>query len=257
MAKVKLQAGKEDVKSAIAGQEDLVQAPPGVYTAELVQVNTGHTKGEDGKPDKDRPYLECIYSITGVGREGAEPEERYARLWDYVSFGTKWKVAQFGIAMEVPVNGNGGIDGQVEIEADKPGTIIGKSVIIRVKRDKDLDGNYRGKINSVLPMSAGTASESSAAFADDADGSSNGDDPFSEDQGSAEDLLTRSQLEEMDLKELGALCTEFDLTPQDYIVKVRGKVDNDKTKAAVVDAILEAQGGDPEAEETGDPDDPF
>ena len=75
---------------------------------------------------------------------------------------------------------------------------------------------------------------------------------------SGDELLVRDELELMELKELGGVCQDFDLTPQDYIVKVRGKTDADATKAAVIDAILEAQGAaDEDTEEGADPEDPF
>lgn len=263
MAKVRIKAGKEAVAKA-EDQGDFVLAPKGIYIGELVQVDPGYAKGEDDKPDKSRPYLECQWKLVGVGREGAELPERYGNVWDYVTFGeeTDWKRAQFGSAVGLPVK-NGEIDGEIEIEEGKPGTVIGKKAIMRIKHEKGrtAEDDSRAKIGWMGPLSGPALADDPMAGGDD--GAAEPDDPFAEAGGEEEEeLLTREQLEAMDLKELGAVCPDFDLTPQDYIVKVKGKgkVNADKTKAAVIDAILEAQGAEEEGgagETAANPDDPF
>lgn len=265
MGKVKIKVGKKAVEEA-GKSGDFEQPKPGVYTATLVECKPGFTKGDDGKPDKSRPYLECIYQIDGVGREGKKPEVQYSRLWDYVSFSeaSEWKQAQFGIAMGLEVTASGGIDGSIETEENKPGTVIGRKVVIRVKKDSDQEGNYRGKIASVMPADGGAdldAGDDGEILEGDEDVVEE-DNPFGEDsEGDEEDYLTEEDLEALSLKELGALASnDFDLTPQEHIVKVKGKVDQDQTKAALIAAILEAQGAEDEDGETGNDDgeeDPF
>lgn len=257
MAKVKIKASKEAVEKA-QDQGDFVQAPKGIYTAELKECNPGHAKGSDSKPDKSRPYLECVWKIDGVGREGEKLDTQYAQIWDYVTFGeeTEWKRAQFGAAVGLPVK-NGEIDGEIEIEEGKPGTVIGKRALIRVKGDKDQDGDYKAKIGWMGPLSGPALADDPLADEPEAEP----DDPFGEGGEDGEvELLTREDLEAMELKELGALAqTDFDITPQDHIVKVKGKVSPDKTKEKLIDAILEAQGAEeePEAETEENPEDPF
>lgn len=259
MAKVRIKASKESVEKA-EDQGDFVQAPKGIYTAELTEVNPGHTKGKDGKPDKTRPYLECVWKIDGKGREAEPLDERYSSIWDYVTFSDEsdWKRAQFGTAVGLPVK-NGEIDGDIEIEAGKPGTVIGARALVRIKGDKDQDGDYKAKIGWMGPLSGPALPDNPMAGGDDEPEAA--DDPFGGGSSEEEELWTAETLGELDLKELGAeASTNWDLTPQDFIVKVRGKVSQDKTKEKLIAAILEAQGAE-EEEGSGDAednsDDPF
>lgn len=259
MTKVKVQAGQDAVKQAGEAVE-FVDAPPGLYIAELVECNAGFSKGDDDKEDKSRPRLECIYKPIGVGREGEPMPDgvRYGQVWDYVSFGedSEWKRAQFGLAMGAKPDAQGNIDVSFETDKDKPGTIIGTKVILRVKRGKDLEGNYRAKCGGVFHIDSGEAAETSSAFADDAGNEESApDNPFGDDSGAEEeDLYTEEYLIGLEMKDLGEAAKQFDLDPNDFLVKKRGKVDLDATQAAVVAAILEAQNG---SEEAGDDDSPF
>lgn len=264
MAKVKIKVGKEDVeKSADAG--DFEQAPPGMYVFELKEVNPGYTKGDDGKEDKSRPYLECIWKPIGSGREGAPLTAQLSQIWDYVSFGeaSKWKMAQFALAVGLKVNAKGEIDSEIEIEEGKPGTIIGTKAIGRVKKDKDQEGNYRAKIGGLYNMDGAAAESGDDAFAEEGgdDAEEANDSPFGDDAGEVgEELWTEETLMAVeDLKALGEEAKAFDLTPQEFIVRKGKAVDQDATKAALVAAILEAQNGpaDDGAAEEALPDDPF
>ena len=256
MAKVKIKATSKDVEAAAKGG-DFEQAPVGIYVAELVECTPGYAQ-EDGKDDKSRPNLQCIWKIVGVGREGEEPSVQYSRLWDYVTFGESagWKRAEFGLAMGLPLK-NGEINGEIETEENKPGTVVGTKALIRVRADKDLQGNYRARIGKISPMDGSALDSTSSAFADAPD-DAGPDDPFADAAPAEEEaLLTNEELEAMELKELGELAREFDLEPKELIVKTRGKLDTDKTKAAVITAILEAQGGQVDAEADGSAEDPF
>lgn len=261
MGKVKIKVGKEDVEKSEASG-DFEPAPVGLYVLELIEVNPGFAKGEGGKEDKSRPYLECIWRPVGLGREGKPLTTQYSQIWDYVSFGeaSKWKMAQFALAIGLKTNAKGEIDGEIEIEDGKPGTIIGTKVIGRLKKDSDQEGNYRPKVGNLSHIDGAASESGDDAFADDDAGGSPFDDT-PDDTAGEDDLLTREGLEEIeDLKELGSLAGEFDLTPQDFIIKTRGKVDPAKTKAALIDAILEAQDGPADDADGGTedlPDDPF
>jgi hypothetical protein len=70
-------------------------------------------------------------------------------------------------------------------------------------------------------------------------------------------LLTQEELEAMDPKELGATAKEFDLVTDNLLVKVRGKVNVEKTKEAIIAAILEAQGADDSGGDAADEGNPF
>lgn len=262
MAKVRIKAGAEAVAKA-EDQGDFILAPAGPYTAVLQECAPGYAKGDDDKPDKSRPYLECIWKIDGVGREGTKPEVQYSRIWDYVTFGeeTDWKRAQFGAAMGLPVV-KGEIDGEIEVEEGKPGSVIGVRALIRVKHEKDKrdpEGEKRAKIGWMGPLSGPALADNPM----DDSGPEASTDPFADAAGEEElDLWTAETLGELDLKALGEEAkTNWDLTPQDFIVQVKGKTDAAKTKDAIIAAILEAQGAEEPEADAGTPDaaadDPF
>lgn len=154
-----------------AGSGDFVAPQPGIYTGKLVECNPGFSKDDSGKEDKKKPRLECIYEIIGEGRDGEPSDTNYSRLWEYISFGesTRWKRASFLLSMGLS-DGTKNFDGTVDTEE-----IIGTKVIIRVKADKDLDGNYRAKIGSTFPFKD---EDEAAAFGDEGPG----DAPASEDE---------------------------------------------------------------------------
>lgn len=167
MAKVSFNITEEEFEKAAAS--DFVQPKPGLYTAQLKECNPTFAKGDDGTPDKKRPMLECIYQITGLGKDESSIEENYAQLWDYVTFSeaAAWKRAQFLLAMGIS-DGKKNFKGKVDTEE-----VIGTKVVIRVKSDKDQDGNYRGKIAAMFPF---TDEDEDAAFGGDEEGGDDGDD---------------------------------------------------------------------------------
>lgn len=261
MGKVKIKVGKEDVEKA-AEQGDFEQAPVGLYVMELKELNPGFAKGDNDKEDKTRPYLEAIWKPIGLGREGKALETPLSQIWDYVSFGesSKWKMTQFALALGLKVNAKGEIDAEIETEPGKPGTVIGTKVIGRVKKSSDQDGNYRAKIGGLYNMDGAAAESGDDAFAEgeaEEEGDSN-DNPFGDDGETGDELWTAETLGAIeDMKELGAEATAFDLVPQDYVVKKGKAVDIDATKAALIEAILEAQNGTEEAEGDEATEDPF
>lgn len=248
MAKVKMKAGKEAFEKAGQDQGDFVVPKPGWYTAELKSCIDGYSKDDGGNEDKKRPRLECIYTIVGIGREDEPHTENYGNLWDYVSFSpeSEWKRAEFMKAM-------GLADDAAEVEFDTD-EVAGTKVFVRVKHEKgrDKDDPPRAKIAKLLPFSD---EDRDAAFGDGDDTTEDVD--FGSDAEPEGDYLTDEQLQAMDIKELGKIAGEFDIDPQELVVRNRAKkVDIVKTKAAVIAAILEAQGA-PGAEEDGSDDDPF
>lgn len=247
MAKVKIKAGKDSFENVDKDQGDFVVPPAGYYTMVLKECNDGFSKDQDGNVDKKRPRLECIYEIVGVGQEDGPVEENYGNIWDYVSFSdeSEWKRAEFLWALGL-VSKKG--DADVTIDTDE---ITGKKVLARLKREKGrgADDAPRAKVAKLLRFSD---ADSEAAF-----GSGGGEEDetsYSDDEAGDDELWTEESLSELELKELGEAAKEFDLNPEDFIVRNRAKkVDTDKTKEAVIAAILEAQNGT--EEESGGADD--
>lgn len=264
MTKVKMQASAEDVAQAQEDQGEFVVPPAGYYYLRLVEATPGFSK-TDGEEDKKKPRLELVYEIVGVGKEHAEPTMNFGRLWDYVSFSKEsgWKRAETVRAF-YPDRVQVGEALNTEIDTEE---IVEREVFARLKHEKDKlkseeEGRTvtRARIARILPVNGDEFASAEAADVEyDGTEASNGDDanPFAE---GGEGLLTGEELQAMDLKELGAVAKEFDLDPMTLVVKNRAKkVDADKTKAAVIEAILTAQGAEDEdtpSEEGGD-EDPF
>jgi hypothetical protein len=241
VARVRIQATTDDFEKAAQDQGEFVVPRDGYYVLTLKECNDGFSKDEDGKEDKKRPRLECIYEITGVGMEDAAVEENYGNVWDYVSFSAEsgWRRGQWLKAMGLS---DGTEEFNDEIETDE---LIGTRIIGRLarQRGRTKDDAPRAKLRSLMAFEdadAGAAFGSAPADAAEEEG----DEPY-----------TEAELRELDLKELGRIAKEeFELNPDDSVVKVRGKVNNAKTMDKIVAAILEAQGGDDEA---GGGDSPF
>lgn len=241
MTKVKIKASAESFEKAGEDRGDFVVPKNGWYVLQLTELNAGFSKGSDGSEDKKRPRLEAIYQITGVGRDNQAVEENYGNVWDYVSFSdeSEWKRAEFLWAHQAVDSKDG--DVEMDIDTDK---FVEEAmpVLARLKQEKgrNADDEPRAKVAKLLPFTDGDTAD---AFGSDAGGED--EDAFGGGEEAGEDeLLTQEQLEGMDLKELGKIAPEFDLDPNDSIVKVRGKVNGAKTKAKLIEAILEAQGAD-------------
>jgi hypothetical protein len=247
MAKVKMKAGKEAFEKAGQDRGDFVVPKVGWYTAVLKTCTAGLSKDNDGNEDKNRPRLECVYEICGVGREDEPSTENYGNLWDYVSFSeeSEWKRAEFLLAM-------GLADDAAEVDFDTD-DVEGTKVLIRVKHEKgrDKEDPPRAKVAKLLPF---TDEDRDAAFS--GDGTTEEVDFGGEAAG--DPYLTEEDLAAMDIKELGKVAGEFDIDPQELVVRNRAKkVDMVKTKAAVIAAILEAQGAPEESATDDDEDSPF
>jgi len=268
LVKIVLKAGKDAVEQA-EKFGDFEKIKPGTYRMVVAEINAGHSKGDDGKPDKKRPRLEFVLKPFSEDREGkVKFKANYGQLWDYCRLDEdvqEAKRAQWAIALGATPNRQGNVSLSIENEPDKPGTDIGKHVIARVKAGENQEGDYKPEIANVWPVKAGA--EGDEAFdeegEDDAEEEDEGEEedsanPFGdEDEAEDDELLTADSLEAMDLKELGGIAGEFDLDPKEHIVRNRAKkVDSAKTKKALIDAILEAQGAEPDFEEDNS-EDPF
>jgi len=256
MTKVKIQIGKEGVEKGLASG-DFVDPPPGLY---VVEVRQAEQRQKDGG---EHPYINVGAFPIGRGRKGEalNPPEGsvFGTVWDKVSLSpaAEWRLTQFCIAMGMKVNARGGISGSLELEADKPGSIIKKLALLRVKEGQNLEGQYRAEVGwwgPYDPTDDGEGFDEEEELGDE----EATEDAFGEDEPEGEEeeeYYTREFLQSLEPKELSKACTDFDLDPDSLKVKGRGgKLDVPKSLAAMVDAILEAQGVD---EGEGEPEDPF
>lgn len=112
-----------DVEAGGGGE----QPQPGMYKGKIVSV-THRTQKANGDPAND---LEVVVDIGG----------NYSRQWTYIGLNknTAWKLREFTDAMGLKPKG--------EIDPKK---LEGKPVSVKIAADKDLDGNYRGKIKNLF-----------------------------------------------------------------------------------------------------------
>lgn len=110
------------------------------------------TKIETGTSKNGNPQMVCHWTLEGITRQGDKPEKKYWPLRDYVQLEgeeTEWKRAEFLLAMGIDKAARGGT--KLEIEPKKPGTVIGKLAICRLKLE-EYEGETRAKIAKVLPF---------------------------------------------------------------------------------------------------------
>ena len=249
MTKIKFKVEADDLEDVDKDSGDFVVPPKGYYIFAIKEANAGFSK-TDGVEDKKKPRLEVILQIVGVGRDGEAVTENYGNVWDYISFSKEsgWKRGEFLWALGLIDNKE---DTEIEVDTDE---LVGQQVLGRIKHQKDNreDGAVQAKIAKYLRA---TDSDGEAAFGAAAADEEGGGDVFGGEETTAPEYLTEEGLNELEMKELGATAKEFDIDPNDHLVKVKGKVDLEATKAAVIAAILEAQGApgdEPEADAGGD-----
>lgn len=247
MAKVKIEASAEAIKEAGQDSGDFVLPPKGLYVARLESITKGFKKKDDGSEDKSQPNLKCEWKLVGEGRAKDDLKGNYGHIWDYVTFGenAEWKRAEFLLALGHKKGAS------IEIEAGKPGTVIGTEVLMRVKHETQPGYETSAKVGKLLALT--TDSEDEDAFAEDEDETTedvpteeleeDGDDeadPFAdeeeapaEEEAEEESGYSQEDLEALAPKELVPIAAEFDINAKDF-----------KGKTAVADliaAILEAQ----------------
>lgn len=249
MPKVRIKASTEDFEKAAQDQGDFVVPPNGYYILQLKECNPGLSKDDDGNEDPKRPRLECIWEIVGIGVDDKPVDANYGNVWDYVSFSKEsgWHRGQFLKAVGL-TDGTAEFDDEVDTDELIGVKIIGR---LRQQRGRTKDDEARAKLRAMLPYEDGdNASAFGEATATDGDSA--------DEAGDEEDVdYTEEELGQADLKELGRIAKEdFELEPNDFIVKVRGKLSEAKTKAKLIQAILDAQAEDA-GDEDGDGANPF
>lgn len=250
MAGIKIKASKEAFERAGEDLGDFVVPSSGYYHLQLKECSFGYSKSKngDGTEDKDRPRIQCIWSVVGVGREGAEVTENFGQVWDYVSFSedAEWKRAEFLYALGL-ADGTESVTMTIDPEA-----LGGETVLGRLKQVPNQAGDGKqAKVAKLLPLEDADAE---GAFGGK---KSKAEDPFGEAESEEDsDYVTEEELTAMDLKAVGEVAKEFDLDPKEYVVNFRGKFSSQRTQAKLIAAILEAQGAEPEGSD-GEGENPF
>ena len=247
---IKYDVSGADHEANASGGADFEQPPKGLYIAELAEANLGFSKDDDGKPDKNRPRIECIYQIVAES-DGSKPAKNYSRVWDYVSFSdaAEWKLDMFlqSVGIETSAKEKGQLDltkvaGKV---TDLKGNEHeGKAVRVkmRVTAGKDLQGDYRAKVGGTYRL----VDEDEEALTDALDEALDDDelDDDDVDFGDEEETeLTADDVDEMPVEDLKALVKE-------HGIKVKKG-----TKVAGVRELVKEELGLVESDEDEDEDD--
>lgn len=219
------------------------------------------------KEGGEYPYLNVQAFPVGAGRkcEKLTPPDGsvYGTVWDRISLSpaSEGFLTRFCIAMGMKVNRKGELVGTLETEEGKPGSVINKRALLRVKSGTNNEGDYRAEVGGWYPYEAikedddlGEEEEDLGAEDEPDDDAFGEDEPEEEESAEEEpeDYYTAESLDALDNDGLKAAASEFDLEAKDFVVKVRGKTNVPKTREAIITAILDAQG----VEEGGD-EEPF
>lgn len=141
MAKVKFDVSGSDPERAMRGGEP---PKPGVYPVKIKEINSGFSKGDDGKPDRKRPRLEVVFEISAGEHKGFP-------LWEYLTFteASQWKLDQFlqtvGIADKKKRKG--------EFDTDE---YVGQELKVRVKHETQQGSDEpRPRVAAMMPLGEG------------------------------------------------------------------------------------------------------
>lgn len=201
---------------------------PGVYTFKVTGCQVTKPSGKDRR-------IELIADINSGEFKGA-------RLYDYINLESEavaWKLGQFVDSLGLPEDG--------ELDPDK---LVGETFKART-RIRGATDEFEAKADIAQYLSSDGDEETEddeepdaedAEGAEDEDGAATADD----------ELWTREELDELSLDELKEQCEEFEL---DHAALLKGKKAASAKKAALAEAILEAQGGGDDDDAPGDEDD--
>lgn len=227
MAKIKFDVSQSDPDEAKEVVSGLADSPkPGLHRFRIKEVDAGFSKGEDGKPDKNKPRIEVVFECQSAAHRGAhvwvyylqEGHEKYqkrdAQKWDQL-------LLALGIASKTKRAGT--------IDTDKQ--MVGKFIVGNVKAGKSQTGEYRGEIAQVFPdghEGAEPSAEDDDELIDESEEVVDDEDVM-DDEGVDWDART-SELSQMSGDELKAIAKEWKDAGWD--ITIGG------TKAALVDKIV-------------------
>jgi hypothetical protein len=294
MVKIKGKYGAQAAKEEIEGGGDFVVPPNGFYHLKIVEAEPGYGKDTEGNEDKKRPYIKFAFEIVAEGVDGGtDRQANYGRVWDYMSLTEKAARAQARYHRALSPDDFQEDGAEFEMDTDDA---LERVVVGRLKSKKEkYNGEMVDRTNIVAMMAVGQSFGDDDGGADDGDAFASADedddqgfglDPEDEEMAEGDDadsdeaiygeedpeeesadsdsdnggILSEDQLNEMGMRDLGALAKEFDLDPKDSVVKYKsgtkaGSVNQTASKKTIVGAILEAQGAD--ADQEDDDDNPF
>lgn len=220
MAKIKYDVSGVDHKKAKEAVS-FEQPTPGVYPAIVKEMNPGFSKGDDGKPDKTRPRVEVIFTVTGKKFKGAQ-------LWYYLTFGDGYPKEKFDQFLQAfGVNTTKKAKGDFDTD-----DFIGEACKIHVRAGKSQSGEYRGEVSNVVEHDdADDDDDDDGDLDDDGDDETKDDDDPDEGDGDDGDDDPEDDYDDMEVKDLRAELKSRDL-------KTNG------AKPALIDRLRKDDAGD-------------
>jgi hypothetical protein len=166
MAKVKYDVSGSDPEGAMSLQR--TSPRPGMYVGRLAELNLGHSRDENGKPDKGRPRMEVITKMLKADKPG---NKKYtgSQVWDYLLLPGHEGFTGFP---EQKLDNFLQSLGIAKKKSKRKGTfdtddLKGKKLLVIIRADKDQDGNYRGRVGQYLPYDPDTFKESASRADED------------------------------------------------------------------------------------------
>lgn len=218
-----------------SGGDKPEQAKPGMYQAEIVEINERDSKSGNGA------MLEVVFKIVSDSKGKKKNIAGInSKVWHYVMLEhepSAFRLREFLEAIG-KVKGKKGETGSLDIDS-----LIGTVLQVQLKSDRDQDGDYRPKVGKVLELAADAGDDEEEP--DEDDEPDEDEEPEEDDaDDEEEDDEDAVDLSELDRKQLKAFIKEEELD-----IKVTKPMSDDDIR----DAIAEALGGDEEEEEEEEP----
>ena len=233
MTKLRFDVSASDPERAVAGAG--LSPQPGMYHATIAEINERDGRGDDGKPDPDRPMLEVVYKMVKADKKKND-KFKGSQVWSYLMLpghpsydATVWKIDQFLQALGVATKRKrkGTFD---------PAQHVGDDVTVVIRAGKNQNDEYRGEIAQVLPYDEDTFGQA--------------DDDDDEEEIDTDEIEVEETEDDVDEEEEEEDYSEWSLADLKAEIEARG-LDAVKGKAKMV-AVLEesdAEEEEPDADE--------
>jgi|SRR5580765_46436 len=214
-----------DVSKVEAGFK---QAPVGLYHAKVSSIEQKTSKN-------DEEMVEVIFQIT-KDADGKKVKENYGQIWYYAPLNPDGVAGGWARRMKELVTAFG-----LKAKGGNIAAIEGKEALIRLREDKDLNGDYRPQIGKILKAEVEDEDDE-----DEPDVAAEADDD-------AEAEYTMDDLDDMDRTQLKQLIKEEELEIK--VTKSKTEDDLREEIAAALEIEDEEDEEEPDEEDEEEPED--
>lgn len=242
MAKVKY-----NVKGVDSSGGDFEKAKPGMYIAEIAEINDRESSSGNGA------MLEVVFKIKSDSKGKKKDIAGIgSQVWHYVLLEhepSAFRLREFLEAIG-KVQGKKGEVGT--LDTDK---LIGLELQVQLKSDKDQDGEYRPRVGKVLGLSDAASDEDEDE--PDEDDEDETDDEVEDDEEQDDDEEEDDDEEAIDLDELDRAELKKLIKDEELDIRVTKSMSDDDLREKIAEALGsdEDEDEDDEEEEEDDDDD--